>query len=133
MQTTVVTAALEAIVAANGRFMRAFERGDAGAIAALYTDEGQLLPPAGEVVAGREHIRAFWQGAMDGGVAGAALDIAEVEDHGETATEVSRYTLFGAGRQPLDRGKYIIIWKRERGEWKMHRDIFNSSVPISRS
>lgn len=130
MPTTVASAALEAIAAANERFMRAFDRGDAATIAALYTDDGQLLPPGAEVVAGRENIRAFWQGAMDGGVAGAALAIAEVEEHGETATEVSRYTLFGAGPEPLDRGKYVIIWKHERGEWKMHRDIFNSSAPV---
>jgi hypothetical protein len=31
----------------------------------------------------------------------------------------------------LDQGKYIVIWKREKGQWKLHRDIFNSSVPAS--
>ncbi len=133
MQSTVVVTALDGIAAANERFMQVFARGDAAALAALYTADGQLLPPGGEVVAGREAIQAFWQGAMDGGVAGATLAIAEVEEHGDTAIEVSRYTLFGAGEQPLDRGKYIIIWKREGGEWRMHRDIFNSSLPVAQS
>jgi ketosteroid isomerase-like protein len=29
----------------------------------------------------------------------------------------------------LDKGKYIVIWKQEDGQWKLHRDIFNSSMP----
>jgi len=29
----------------------------------------------------------------------------------------------------LDKGKYIVIWKQEEGQWKLHRDIFNSSMP----
>ena len=118
----------EAIAAANAEFMAAFSRGDAAGLAALYTASGQLLPPNMGVMAGQEAIQAFWQGAMDMGIQSAQLEIVEVEDHGDTAIEVSRYTL-GAGGQVLDQGKYVVIWKREGGQWKLHRDIFNSSLP----
>jgi len=30
----------------------------------------------------------------------------------------------------LDKGKYIVIWKKVDGEWKYYRDIFNSDLPI---
>jgi len=42
---------------------------------------------------------------------------------------VGTFTLKGKGGQELDAGKYIVIWKREDGQWKLHRDIFNSSLP----
>jgi ketosteroid isomerase-like protein len=29
----------------------------------------------------------------------------------------------------LDYGKYVVIWKQDKREWKLHRDIFNSSRP----
>jgi ketosteroid isomerase-like protein len=29
----------------------------------------------------------------------------------------------------MDRGKYIVVWKDEGGKWKLHRDIWNSSLP----
>jgi hypothetical protein len=29
----------------------------------------------------------------------------------------------------LDEGKYIVIWKQVEGQWKLHRDILNSSRP----
>jgi ketosteroid isomerase-like protein len=33
------------------------------------------------------------------------------------------------GGKVVDRGKYIVIWKREQGQWKLHRDIWNTSMP----
>ncbi len=117
------------ILAGNKQFMEAFKRGDAAAVAKLYTAGGQLLPPNSEVVAGRDAIRAFWQGAMDMGLKEAALDTTEVEGTGETAVEVGKYTLRIAGGQIADVGKYIVVWKAEAGVWKLHRDIWNTSRP----
>ena len=90
---------------------------------------GPLWLPNAGFMKGKEAIQAFWQGAMDMGIKSAQMEIDEVEAHGDTAIEVSRYTLRGEGGQALDQGKYIVIWKREAGTWKLHRDIFNSSLP----
>jgi uncharacterized protein (TIGR02246 family) len=119
----------EAIVAANGQFMAAFGRGDAAALAAFYTEQAQLLPPNFDFMVGRQAIQAFWQGAMDSGIKEARLETLEVEAHGDTAIEVSKYTLHGEGGQQLDAGKFIVIWKQQGGQWRLHRDIFNSSMP----
>jgi uncharacterized protein (TIGR02246 family) len=119
----------EAIIAADGKFVAAFNRGDAAAVAALYTEQGQLLPPNAAPVTGVQAIQAFWQGAMDMGIASAGIEPVEVEQHDDTTIEVGRYTLHAQGGEELDAGKYIVIWKREEGEWKLHRDIFNSSKP----
>jgi ketosteroid isomerase-like protein len=120
----------DAIVAANEAFMAAFQAGDAAGLAALYTATGQLLPPNMDTMAGQAAIQAFWQGAMDMGIRSAQLEIAEVEDYGDTAIEVSSYTLCGEDGQVLDQGKYIVVWKRKGEQWKLHRDIFNSSLPV---
>ena len=119
----------DAIGAANEAFMVAFGRGDAAGLAAMYSRDGQILPPNSEVMAGREAIQFLWQSLMDMGVKKAKLQIREVEDHGDTAIEISRYTLFGEGDQMIDRGKYIIIWKLVDGRWLISREIFNSSMP----
>ncbi len=119
----------EAIAAANENFMATFNRGDAAGMAALYTENGQVLPPNSDFVTGKPAIQIFWQALMDMGIKAAKMAIVEVEDHGDTAIEVSTYTLQGEAGQVLDRGKYIVIWKQEAGQWKLHRDIFNSSMP----
>ena len=119
----------DAIAAAVEKFVTAFNKGDAAGVAALYTEEGQLLPPNAGFMTGREAIQAFWQGALDMGIASAKLKTLEVEGHGDTAVEVGKYKLYAQDGQELDAGKFIVIWKYEDGQWRLHRDIFNSSKP----
>jgi uncharacterized protein (TIGR02246 family) len=119
----------ETIEAANEKFMAAFKRGDAAGLAALYTEDGQVLPPNGDFVSGQQAVAGFWQVIFDMGIKEAKMDIVEVEKQGDIVFEVSKFKLLGEDGQVLDKGKYIVIWKKDHGQWKLHRDIFNSSLP----
>jgi len=117
------------IEAGNKQWSTAFSTGDSAALAAMYTPNAQLLPMHTEIVSGREAIQQFWQGVMASGVKGAALTTLEVDEQGETAYEVGKYELRGEGNKVLDHGKYVVVWKREQGQWRLHRDIWNSTLP----
>ena len=117
-----------AIAAVNENFMAAFNRWDAAGLADFYTENGQLLPTGSDFVTGKAAIQAFWQGAMDMGIKTARLETVEAEGHGDTAIEIGKYTLSGEAGNVMDRGKYVVIWKQEGGQWKLHRDIWNSSL-----
>lgn len=112
----------------NGRFMDAFGRGDAPGVAAFYTSEGEVLPPGATPITGHEGIAAFWSAVFGMGITSARLDTAEVDDLGDTAIEIGRYTLGTADGQTADEGKYLVVWKNENGRWKLHRDIWNTSL-----
>ena len=122
------TGVQEAIASADEKFMETFNRGNAAGLAGLYTENGQLLPPNSDLVTGAAAIQAFWQGAMDMGIKTARLEIAEAEGHGDTAIEIGKYLLIGETGNVLDRGKYVVIWKQVGDQWKLHRDIWNSSL-----
>ena len=117
------------ITAANSRFMEAFRRGDAAGVAACYTSDAQLLPSQSDIIAGTKAIEEFWKGAMKLGIASARLESVEVESVGDAAVEIGRYSLAGADGAAIDRGKYVVVWHREDGTMKLHRDIWNTSVP----
>lgn len=117
-----------AIRRADDEFEATYARGDAAGMVELYTEDGMLLPTGSDFVQGKPAIQQFWQGVMDMGIDVAKLEIVELEDHGDTAIEVGQYTLSGDG-QVMDRGKYLVTWKREDGQWRLHRDIWNTSVP----
>ena len=119
--------AAKAIEAVNQAFENGFKQSSAAEIAAVYTQEGQLLPPNGEFVSGSSAIEAFWQSAIDSGIKQADLETIELDQQGDTAIEVGRYTLSGSAGATLDQGKYIVVWKLENGEWKYHRDMWSSS------
>jgi uncharacterized protein (TIGR02246 family) len=129
MTQSTSTEVRDAIAAANESFMAAFKRGDAAGLAALYTENGQVLAPNIDLLTGKEAIQAFWQALFDMGIKGIKLKVVEVENHGDTAIEVSKYTVHGEEGQELDKGKYIVIWKQKGGQWKLHRDIYNSNMP----
>jgi len=117
------------ITATNNAFMEAFGKGDAAGVANLYRKTGSVLPPNSEVIGGIEAIRVFWQGAMDMGIKEAKLETVDLEVYQGVAWERGNYTLAGAKGEVMDRGKYIVVWKDEGGKWKLHRDIWNSSLP----
>lgn len=114
---------------ADDAFEEVFGEQDAARLADFYTDDGMLLPAGSDFVRGKDAIRSFWQGAFDMGIAGAELDPVEVVSHGDAAIEVGRYALTGGDGTVLDEGKYVVIWAREDGRWKLHRDIWTTSRP----
>jgi ketosteroid isomerase-like protein len=114
----------------NEHFMKAFRAGDAAAVASLYTRDAQLLPPNYDAVNGTEAIEAFWQGFIDMGLMEVQLVSREVIPMGEMAVEIGEYSVFGQGETLLDRGKLMVVWKKENGVQRLHRDIWNSSIPL---
>jgi uncharacterized protein (TIGR02246 family) len=116
----------------NKQWSAAFSTGDSAAIAAMYTPNAQLFPMHNEIVSGMEAIKQFWQGVITSGVKGATLTTLEVDEQGDTAYEVGKYELRGEGNKVLDHGKYVVVWKREQGKWRLHRDIWNTNMPASK-
>ena len=119
----------EAIAAVIEKFMAAYNQGDAAGLAALYTENGQLLPTNSDLISGKLAIQKFWQARINPVVSSVNLESVEIEVHDETAIEVGVYSVQGKENQVLDRGKYIAIWKLEKRQWKLHRDMMNSSLP----
>ena len=112
----------------NGRIARRLDsRTNATALANFYTAGAQLLPANSDFVRGTAAIRAFWQSAIDSGLTGASLETLDVEGHGDTAIEIGRYRLLAGGDAVADQGKYIVVWKKDDGAWKLHHDIWTTS------
>jgi uncharacterized protein (TIGR02246 family) len=130
MTTVTVIQPQEAIAQANQQFMMAFNQGNAAGVAKCYTGNAQLLPVNVGPIAGGDNIQGFWQAVMDMGIKTANLETVELDVLGETVIEVGKYTLLGAKEQVLDTGKYLVVWKTEQGQWKLHRDIWTTSLPV---
>ena len=130
MEHTKTLKVREEIVKENTKFMAYFRNGDSKGLADCYTADAKILPPNTDEVSGRGAIARFWQALMDSGIKEAKLMTGEVDSSSTTAVEVSKYSLHDTNGKTLDSGKYIVVWKEEDGRWKLHRDIFNSSVPM---
>jgi uncharacterized protein (TIGR02246 family) len=125
-----VREARAAIEAANAKFSEAFARGDAKALAAMYTIDAIVFPPDSETVRGNQAIGEFWKTTRTSGVQSAVLTTVDVGRSGDVAYESGKVTLTikSEGKEPTTAmSKYVVVWMRQPdGSWKLHRDIWNS-------
>ena len=125
---------IEGISTANRQLEAALANGDAASMAALYTDNGMLMPPDTPPTSGAEGIQAYWQAVIDMGVKSMALSTAELEDMGDTAVDTGTATLViqtEDGQTVEAEGKFIVVWKQQSdGSWKLHNDCFNFDAPM---
>ena len=118
----------DAIKAANKVLMGHLAAGNAAAVAACYSKKALLMPPGAPAQKGAKNIAGFWAAAIAQGVKSVVLKTQEVDELGTTANECGAFTLKGDGGAVLGAGKYIVVWKKEGGAWKLHRDIFNADA-----
>ena len=120
---------LDGLRAMEAEWQAGFDARDATAIAAVYADDGAVLPPNGTTVRGRAAIERFWVEFMSGGIGGGINDT-EVYASGDLGYKVGAYVITDPGGTTIDVGKYVELWRRVDGKWQMTHDIFNSNMSL---
>ncbi len=113
----------------NREFMTRFNHGSAEGVSQLFSIDAKILPPNADSVTGRDAIIMFWQAVMEMGIDRVELSTVEIEHHGNIAIEIGNLLMIDENKKVVDRSKYMVIWKHRNGEWKLHRDMYNSSIP----
>ena len=124
---------LQAINAISKQWDDYFNSGNSAAVAALYAEEAKLLPPNNQMIVGRESIQEFFQAGFDAGVGDLQGTVIELSVSGDMAHVVGKYTLTiqpEEGEAISDNGKYMEIWRRVNGSWKINTAIWNTNVPL---
>jgi ketosteroid isomerase-like protein len=112
----------------NRKFMEELRKGDSTALAAHYASDAQLLPPNSDPVK-REDIAATWGTFIRMAIKDLKLNTTDLTGSGDLLAETGTYEVIGHDNQSLDKGKYVVVWKKENGAWKIYRDIFNTNMP----
>jgi ketosteroid isomerase-like protein len=124
----------EAVAENNRRFAAAAAAGDARAIASVYADEAELLPPNAEALRGQEAIERFWEAGIEMGIRGIELETMQLEQTNGFAYEVGRYKLrfeIDEGPPSVEVGKYVVVHMRHQdGSWRRAVEIFNWDVSV---
>ena len=100
---------------------------DTARIAQLYATDGLYMAPGYQALGGRAGAQKGW--GMMFATPGAALTFGPsrivVAQSGDMAYDIGTYTYSANGRAD-DKGKYLVVWKKQDGQWKVAADMFNS-------
>ncbi len=118
-----------AIEGANTKFEQALSNGDSAALGSMYTSDAKMMGNGMEATVGRENIQSVIGGMIRSGVGGVELNTTDVWGCEDMVAEEGTLVINGKGGKQLDKGKYIVLWKMEDGQWKLFRDMFNSDMP----
>ena len=114
------------IEAVNAKWVELFGKGDFEGIAQLYTVDATAFPPGSAMVKGRAAIGAMWKGMAEhvSNPKLATLDVKRLSPR--AAREIGTFTLMTKDPTPKEiSGKYLVVWEKVRGEWKLAADIWN--------
>jgi uncharacterized protein (TIGR02246 family) len=127
-----------AIRQADVAFATAMRTSDMDAIANTYTSDATFMPPNMAAARGQGAIRTSWSGFL-GQFSSTDITLTpdDVQQSGNLAVETGRYMVHvvpkGTATPVTDSGKYVVVWKKVDGRWKIYRDIFNSDLPVPAS
>jgi uncharacterized protein (TIGR02246 family) len=112
----------------NDKFAQAFNKGDAAAVASMYTQDAVVLPPGAEMAKGRSAIQAFWKKSAEQ-IGDLKLTALEVKPLGkDAAREIGTFTLKTKAQPPQEvAGKYVVVWHKVGRGWKLGTDIWNAN------
>ena len=109
----------------------------------LYAADALVLRPNVPAVRGAAAIREFFFAALDAGLGEVELEPMRVEVFGDLAYEAGRCKMLipvAISKRREERGKYLVIFARQAGDWKAIADCWSSDLslavstePVSRS
>ncbi len=113
------------------QFSAAYMRGDAAAMTRLYTADAVIFPERSEWITGHEAIKRYWTLPPGRRVTRHVLSPARIVVDGQHAYDYGTFEIAGERDGVAwgpSRGKYVVVWRREGGSWRMQMDIWNSNA-----
>jgi uncharacterized protein (TIGR02246 family) len=118
------------------RWLQLVKAKDASGIAALYAEDGAVMPPNAPIGKGRAAIQQAWTSMMRTPGFDLTFNPEQIviSSSGDMALDRGTYnlTVAPAGTTQTDTGKYVVVWRKIGGDWKAAADIFNSNLPAGR-
>ena len=129
---------VQAITAFNERYLKAINEEDIAALSALTTDGHIMLPPNQEPVVGKAANDLMNGGAFERYEFSETWMPVETVVDGDLAFQRGTFIVVATPRGDGDRldvrGSFLRIYQRQaNGDWRMTRDMFNSSSPLTQT
>ena len=121
---------MAALQAADQNWVKAYNAGNADALANLYDEQAVLLPPGVPGVNGRAAIKAFFQkDTTESQKAGVTFSLGSKPAggvSGDMGWQSGIYAVKDKAGKVVETGKYLSVSMRKGGKWLYVRDTWNA-------
>mgnify|MGYP003593246904 CR=1 FL=1 len=93
-----------------------------------YCRDAQVYCPNVPAVIGRDSIRAFFYNGGNNKETIIELPAGNVYGNDSLVVEDGTYQFPDGKGGTVDKGKFLAIWKKENGKWKLYREIWNTDL-----
>ena len=115
----------------NLKFSEQFKAGDSVTLASHYWPDAEMLFANMEPIKG-DSIMAAWGSMTHYGISDFTFSTTNISGNNEFIIETGEYQIKDAKQSLIDSGKYVVVWQNRNGEWKIFRDIGNTSLPAAK-
>jgi ketosteroid isomerase-like protein len=116
----------------SATWTRAFDAGDAAALAALYTEDAHLMPPGAPAIKGRREIESYWREDIGSGGVATKLRPDDSVVQGDLLHVAGTYDVVAQDGSSLVRGQYAHLWTRVGNDWKVKHEIWRIDPSLQR-
>jgi uncharacterized protein (TIGR02246 family) len=92
----------------------------------LYTEDAKIMGSGHPSFTGKENIIKSLDGFIRDKITGSDFTTLDVWGNDEYCTEEGIGTFSHEDGKVVSRGKYLLVWKKVDGKWKIFRDMYNS-------
>ena len=121
---------IAALQTADQSWAKAYNAGNAEAVANLYDEQAVLLPPGAPGVEGRAAIKAFFvKDTAESQKAGVAFSLGSKPDggvSGDMGWQSGVYAVKDKAGKVVETGKYLSVSRKKGGKWLYVRDAWNA-------
>lgn len=126
-------AALKEIEVTDSLFVDLMNKGDATRLAECYTVDALLMMPNAPSIKGRTNIQSAMMEFIKSDATKMSIRVNNVWGDEEALISEGTLSFSTKDGQVVDKSKYITVYKKEDGRWKMFRDCFNSDLSLPAS
>lgn len=92
--------------------------GDSLALGNMYTKDAEIIPST----VGRENIIKVFGNMIRGGTTGSSFKTTQLWGNDQLLVEEGTGTWYHTDGTALGSGRYLLVWKKDEGQWKILRD-----------
>ena len=126
-----LAAARQVIQEKNSRFTRAHVVGDSVGMVDIFSEDARVLAPNADPVIGRAAIEVLTSEYLKFGITEFREETTALYGNEDMLIDEGTYVMVYGKAGTVDKGKYLNVWRKVDGQWKLYSNMWNANAPAA--